>query len=78
MKYDVHAYPQVRIKIEDVEANSQKEAIAIVEKMDFHHLLRPLEWAEEISWYLVDEHGDEEYEQSQSYEYVAGELRVTP
>jgi hypothetical protein len=68
-KYDVHMYAVVRIKLESIEAESQLAAIAKAEekRCDIDHLLRSGEFAKEIQCYLVDETGDEEYNNSRYY-----------
>lgn len=78
-KYTVHIYTVVRVKMEPIEAASQRDAIKIATaRADMHSWVdyvppRPLmgvaeiEDAEEISGYLVDEEGDKEYHQSRFY-----------
>jgi hypothetical protein len=74
-------YAVVRIKVTDIEANSQIEAIEKAEPvaMDFatEYLngavrrfdhVTDYEFAEGFSYALVDEHGDEDYENSRWYE----------
>ncbi|MBI4313130.1 MAG: hypothetical protein HY681_15345 [Chloroflexi bacterium] len=78
-KYDVHLFTVVRVKLEGIEAGSQREAIKKAEER-FHQerigdalgLTRPIggteaEYAEEIVDYLVDESGDPGYELSRRY-----------
>lgn len=75
IKYRVHLFAVVRISVGDVEANSQIEAIDTAKQQtNFHTIFRgdwghnvQTEWAEEISYYLVDEEGDEEYQKSEYY-----------
>lgn len=77
MKYNVHVYEVVRVKVVDVEAESQVDAIKIaVDSYDPKNLFdciqaRPpieeIEWAEETSEYLVDEVGDTEFQNSRWY-----------
>ena len=85
-RFDVHAYPVARIKITGIEAENPEEAIQKAEEtIDFHELLdiRPpnnvttieIEYAEEITGYLVDEENDPEYENSRMFDVVNGELR---
>ena len=68
MKYDVHLFPIVRVKVHGVEAGSQEEAIKKAEEStDFDNLFNKapdIEYAEEVAYYLVDEVGDEEYERT--------------
>jgi len=67
MRYDVHLYVTVRVKMQDVEAPSQLEAIKVAESQFFEdcdQLVRQGEYADEITAALVDEHGDKEYENS--------------
>lgn len=82
MKYDVHLYVTCRVKVSDVEAESQEEAIEKAEQqMRWEHLPQMEEpthvdftgvrWcgaADEITGALVDEHGDEDHERSRHYE----------
>ena len=78
MKYNVHVYVTVRVKVLDVEANSPEEAIKRVhDHVNLNDLMsrsHPLsnvehvEFVDEITGYLVDEHGDEEHERSRFYE----------
>ena len=78
MKYDVHIFAVVRVKVEDVEADSQEEACKKAEqKTDLYRLFESfspacrcdMEYAEEIQHFLVDEVGDTEYDNSRRYEY---------
>jgi len=68
VKYDVHLFPIVRVKVHGVEAGSQEEAIKKAEdSTDFNDLFNKapdIEYAEEVAYYLVDEVGDEEYERT--------------
>ena len=78
MKYDVHVYVLVRVKVLDIDAKSQEEAIRRVHdhvnQSDLLNRSYPLsnaervEFVDEITEYLVDEHGDEEHERSRFYE----------
>ena len=78
MKYNVPVYAIVRMKVLDVEANSQEEAITRVrDHVNLNDLLNrthPLsnvehvEFADEITGYLVDEQGDQKHERSRFYE----------
>ena len=65
--FDVHVYPVVRIKIPDIEAASQMEAIKKARE-EFSRACNIIgtdaEFAEEIAYYLVDEVGDEEFDNS--------------
>jgi phosphoribosylanthranilate isomerase len=76
MKYDVHIYATVRVKVCGVEAESQVEAIKNAEANTNLHELFPYktqadgtetEYAEEVTGYLVDEHGDAEYSRTRYY-----------
>ena len=76
MEYRVHIYAVVRIPT-IVQAKSQLEAIMIAEQIDIHRITDGfvgyevcdhIEWAEEITGFLVDEVGDEEYEKSKYYD----------
>lgn len=88
MKYDVHIFPIVRIKIGGIEARTQAEAIErAINAVDLSGLFRGLqqplrgdillldtEYADEISHALVDEAGDEEHEKSKWYYWKNGQL----
>jgi hypothetical protein len=83
MKYKVHLFAVVRVRIDNIEATSQLEAIKKAENdTDLYRqflwesrggeggtdpYVNHTEWADEISHVLVDEEGDEEYEQSGWY-----------
>ena len=72
MKYNVHIFTVVRVKVSNIEALSQREAMFHAEnQIHFHDLFKKdnpeIEWAEEHSHALVDEVGDEEYEKSKWY-----------
>jgi hypothetical protein len=81
MKYDVHIYAVVRVKVPGVEAESQTDAIEQAEEqVDFNALfdsrrfslypgIECVEYADETSGYLVDEEGDEEHDRSSFYKY---------
>lgn len=81
MKYDVHLYAVVRVKVNDIEADSQTEAIDKAESLvNFNSLFdasRPsrvvehVEYADEVNAALVDEQGDENYERSKFYKVGA-------
>jgi hypothetical protein len=83
MKYDVHVFATIRVKVSDVEAESQEEAIKKAEdSIDFYDLLldvkgKDTEFAEEIGYYLVDEHGDraEDKENDEENAYVNSRWR---
>lgn len=95
MKYDVHIYASVRVKVYGVEAATQAEAIEKACSLadgDFLGMFpdcTPEEensvpdgtvasggYAEDITGFLVDQCGDEEYEHSRSYGYDGqGKLR---
>ncbi|MBI4446888.1 MAG: hypothetical protein HY645_13405 [Acidobacteria bacterium] len=78
-KYDVHLYAVVRLKIPDIGAETQQEAMKKADELIAPHLYdllyaeKPIpivectEYAEEIDGYLVDEIGDEEYLKSTFY-----------
>jgi hypothetical protein len=70
MKYRVHVYLTVRVPFDDIEAESQEAAIEAARKLvdDYSFRLKDAEYADEITNFLVDEDGDEEYERSQSYD----------
>jgi hypothetical protein len=63
-QFDIHIYAVVRVKVRGVEAENQAAAIArAVRETDlFEEIHRPeAEFSEDISHYLVDIQGDEEY-----------------
>ena len=76
--YNVHLYITLRVKVPNLEANSQLEAIEEAEKkicpllnngvLDLTFYPCNTEYADEITGYLVDEVGDEEYLQSEWYD----------
>ena len=82
MKYDVHLYPIVRVKVPNIEANSHQEAIdAACERVndDLYRMfdsagslgdptiISETEYSEEDAYYLVDEDGDDDRENSRWY-----------
>jgi len=68
MKYDVHIYAVVRVKIEGVNAESQTAAITAAQKgLDMEYAIKQGEYAEEITGFLVDEVGDENYSKTRAY-----------
>jgi len=77
MKYDVHIFAIVRVKVARISAESQIEAIHKAEgSVDLYTLfnkpdsvnVETTEFADGISHYLVDEVGDSTYERSRFYE----------
>lgn len=73
MKYDVHIYPIVRVKVAGIEADSPEAAIAIAGKaFNLSNESAPeiagtaeFEWLDESAPYaLVDIAGDDEYQHS--------------
>lgn len=72
MKYTVHLYTAVRIRMEDIEANSQEEAAAkAMEECDVKHNLAHGYFEDDEAPFLgamVDEEGDEDYENTRYYE----------
>ncbi len=67
MKYTVHLYPIVMVKVEGVEAESQVEAIKKAEmQTDLNALFAG--YADDIDCFHVDEEGDTEYANSQWYD----------
>jgi hypothetical protein len=70
MKYRVHVYATYRLPVE-VEAESQAEAMTKAqESFDGNKFNRGdiFEYADEITAFLVDEKGDEEYANSRAYD----------
>jgi hypothetical protein len=77
MKYDVHIFAVVRVKVAGIGAESQTEAIVKAEdSVDLYRLfhnpgafsVEAAEFADGISHYLVDEVGDSTHERSRFYE----------
>ncbi len=75
MKYNVHLYPRIRVKVMDVEAKSQSQAIDRAEQgIDIHRMLRAIpkgvlvalgieyaEYEDDLREAIVDEHDDPEF-----------------
>lgn len=71
MKYDVHIYATVRYKYVGIQAPSQLAAIGKAKCAFLKSTgsdAETAEYADEITNYLVDQHGDEEHEHSQEYD----------
>ena len=77
MKYDVHIFAIVRVKVAGISAESQAEAIEKAEdSVDLYRLfdnpgafgVEATEFADGISHYLVDEVGASTYKRSRFYE----------
>lgn len=69
-QYDVHLFAVVRRKVAGIDATSHREAIeATLVKTDLYACFdgTEAEYAEELSHFLVDVVGDDEYAQSQWY-----------
>lgn len=73
---EVHIFAVVRVKVAGIDANSQTEAIVKTEdSVDLYRLfenrsafgVETTEFADEISFYRVDEVGDSTYERSCYY-----------
>ena len=70
MKYNVHIYAVVRLKVENIEADTHRDAIcSALESVDFYREFegKRTEYAEDITSYVVDEVGDESYEHTRTY-----------
>ena len=74
MKYNVHVYAIARIKVPDIEAQDQKDAIRrVIETLNIDSLLSfnragiKIEYADDIVRYLVDIVGDSGYLHTKSY-----------
>jgi hypothetical protein len=65
-KYDVHVYLVVKELVCDIEADSQAEACTEAERVI--NLFPPLNYADEITGFLVDEDGDDEHARSACYD----------
>ena len=89
MKYDVHIYAIVRVRVGNVEAESQKDALVKAEELaDLNSMFRSdgshskdggpyigdVEYADDIDGFVVDEVGDKEYANSCMYD-KHGELQ---
>lgn len=75
MKYTVHIFPIVRVKIPDIEADSHEEAMKKAEAgVDFNSLLNNsggdyvVEYADDLDAFHVDEENDPEYQNSVWYD----------
>lgn len=72
MNYRVHVYMTVRVPLDDIEAKSHEAAIAIARErapVSFRDMAElGAESAEDITGFLVDEGGDEEFERSIPYD----------
>ena len=78
--YLVHTYAVVRLPVQPVRAATQKDAVAQVSYESAHCYLEDLlpvpgsiQNAEEIVGFLVDEVGDEQFNNSRTYDVVNGE-----
>ena len=77
-KYNVHIYPVFKVLVLDIEAESQEDACRKAEYvatqvLTFERFNRAgLEYADEVTGFLVDEEGDEEHLRSTWYD---GEYR---
>jgi hypothetical protein len=76
MKYTVYVFPIVRVKVGDIEADSQVEAIAKVDakidsgEINLHEMIdtEEFEYAEDIDGYHVDEENETEFKNSTWYD----------
>lgn len=68
MKYDVHIYAIVRVKVQSIEAESQTEAIEKARvNTDMEQAIQEGEFTDEVTGYLVDEAGDAEFKNTRVY-----------
>ena len=90
MKYDVHLYATVRVKVCNVEAESPDDALILAEASQNLHEQLPswceeqptgeacevtqIEFAEEVLYYLVDTQGDEDYTNSVWFHWEGNRL----
>ena len=79
--YDVHLFPVVRVKVSGIAAASHREAAekacaATVPELYQRFETKDGDFAEEISHFLVDVVGDEQFECSRSY-YSQAEPLIT-
>ena len=75
--YHVHAFALVRVRIPNIQAKNQKQAIRkATDQLDWYRLFEiapkdptasDIEFGEEFSHFLVDEDGDTEFKQSKWY-----------
>lgn len=77
MKYNVHLYATVMVTTKGVEASNQIEAIKnVCDQIEptLHALLddphHDVVYVEDITGFLVDEVGDEEFKNSHHYDYL--------
>lgn len=87
MKYDVHIYRMVRIKMAGIEAPSQREAIKIAQEIAPEELnvisslpqgVECIEDTQEDAYYKVDEVGDEKYKHTRDYPGVFDDEYMEP
>lgn len=93
MKYHVHCFAVVRVRVPDIEAESQVDAIQkATAKVDWYRVLgdgynitlppgQPVsdqEFAEEFSHFLVDEADDLEHDRSRFYNKKLRPMDVFP
>lgn len=75
-KYNVHMYCVYRVKYINIEAKNELEACKKVdEELSSYppdYSASEFEFADEVTGFLVDVVGDEEYTQSCSYDYCPG------
>jgi hypothetical protein len=75
MLYDVHMYPVVRITVKGVEAESQLDAIRKANaNIDLYQAVCEAEYAEDVTGYLVDEHGDPDHLRTRCYKWDGDEI----
>jgi hypothetical protein len=83
MRYNVHLFATARVKVCDVAATSQSDAVSRAQReVDLHNLLNRelngkdakdgqvahIEFADEVTTYLVDVRGDEDFNLSEFFE----------
>jgi hypothetical protein len=69
-RYHVHVYPVFRVLVLDIEAESQEDACRQADQATTFERFNQanLEYADEVSGFLVDEDGDTEHERSAWYD----------
>ena len=83
MKYNVHLFTTVRVKVPNVEADTMKDAVRIAEAIpDFGALfdgIAPFEtaFAEDITEALVDVVGADNFTESKWFEYMTNGWKET-
>ena len=71
-KFEVHVYAIVRVKVENVEANTAQEATGKAEEsLDLNEMFNGIpnaEYADDVDGFLVDEVGDDQHANSKWFD----------